>query len=148
MSAVVAGHEDLTLDADSPLAIQSRPELSSSSGDRFGMELLEGESGASKQADSLLQTRLRAASLALGFGTAIFALWTIIRKTMNSDLHLGYSFMAIELFTAVSLIGIGVWLARVPSASSRCLWWCELAIFGLPALFFAILHYLEVVFIA
>ena len=74
MSAVVAGKEDETLDADSPLAILPRPELRESSEDRFDMELFEGESGSSQSNNPLVQTRLKAAALAMGFGFAIFAI--------------------------------------------------------------------------
>ncbi len=148
MSALVAGTEDETLDAESPLAIQARPEMKDSSGDRFDMELFEGDSGASQSNNSLVQTRLQGASLALGFGFAIFAIWTCIRELTSSSLHLGYGFLSVELLSTVALIGIGIWLARVPNASSSCLRWCELTIFGIPTLFFAVLHYLEIVFMA
>ena len=55
MISQVAGHEDLTLDADSPLAIQSRPEFPENSKERFGIELLEGDSGASQQSGLSVQ---------------------------------------------------------------------------------------------
>ena len=63
MSAIVAGKEDETLDADSPLAIQARPELQEATGDRFDMELFEGDTGSSHSANSLVQTRLKTAAL-------------------------------------------------------------------------------------
>jgi len=148
LSAVVAGHEELTLDADSPLAIQSRPQFSENSQDRFGIELLEGDSGASQQSDLLLQTRLRAAALAIGFGFTIFSLWTLFRELASKELHFGYAFMLFELATTITLIGIGIGLGRVQAASLKCLWWCELAIFGIPTLFLAALHYQEIVFMA
>jgi eukaryotic-like serine/threonine-protein kinase len=148
LSAAVVGHDDLTLDADSPLAIQMRPELSDPSSDRVGMELLEGDSAASQHANSLIQTRLQAASLTLGFGFAIFGIWTAIRELGSRELHLGYGFLGLELITAVVLIGIGVWLAKVNAASASCLRWCELIIFGLPTIAFTVLHYLEIVFMA
>ena len=90
MSAVVAGKEDETLDADGPLAIHRRPELQESSGDRFDMELFEGESGASQNNNPLVQTRLQAAALAMGFGFAIFLIWTFIRELTSESPHLGY----------------------------------------------------------
>lgn len=148
MISPVAGHEDLTLDADSPLAIQSRPEFPENSKERFGIELLEGDSGASQQSDLLLQTRLRAAALAIGFGFTIFSLWTLFRELASEELHLGYAFLLFELATTVTLIGIGVWLGKVQSATMQCLWWCELVIFGMPTLFLATLHYQEVVYMA
>lgn len=148
LSAVVAGHEELTLDADSPLAIQSRPQFSENSQDRFGIELLEGDSGASQQSDLLLQTRLRAAALAIGFGFTIFSLWTLFRELASKELHFGYAFMLFELATTITLIGIGIGLGCVQAASLKCLWWCELVIFGIPTLFLAALHYQEIVFMA
>jgi len=148
LSSLKAGTEDETLDADSLLEIQLRPKLRESSVDRFDMELFEGDSGASQSNNSLVQTRLRGASLALGFGFAIFAFWTCIRELTSSSLHLGYGFLTIEMFSAATLIGIGIWLSRVPNASAGCLRWCELMIFGVPSVFFAVLHYLEIVFMA
>jgi len=148
LSVIVAGKEDETLDADSPLAIQARPELQEASGDRFDMELFEGDTGTSHSANSLVQTRLKTAALALGFGFAIFALWTLVRELTVTNFHLGFGFLAVELFATASLIGVGVWLSNMPSASTSCLRWCELMIFGVPALFFSVLHYLEIVFMA
>lgn len=148
MSAIVVGHEDVTLDANSPLAIQSRPELTDNSQDRFGIELLEGDSGASQQSDLLLQTRLKTAALAIGFGFTIFSLWTLFRELVSQQLHFGTSFILFELATTVTLMGIGVWLGRVKAATLPCLWWCELVIFGMPTLFLAFLHYQEIVFMA
>jgi len=148
LSAVVAGKEDETLDADSPLAILPRPELRESSADRFDMELFEGESGSSQSNNPLVQTRLKAAALAMGFGFAIFAIWTCIRELTSLSLHLGYWFLSIEMLSTASLIGVGIWLARIPHASTSCLRWCELMIFGIPTLFFSVLHYLELVFMS
>ena len=147
MSAVVAGKEDETLDADGPLAIHRRPELRESSGDRFDMELFEGESGASQNNNPLVQTRLQAAALAMGFGFAIFLIWTCIRELTSESPHLGYWFLSFELLSTASLLGVGIWLARIPNASNSCLKWCELMIFGVPTVFFSVLHYLELVFI-
>ncbi len=148
MSAAVDGKEDETLDADSPLAIHARPQFQEASGDRFDMELLEGESGSSHSNNSLVQTRLRVASLAIGFFFAIFALWTCVRELTSSSLHLGYGFLSVEFLSTASLVGIGIWLARVPNASASCLRWCELMIFGIPTLVFSVLHYLEIIFMA
>ena len=148
MSAVVAGKEDETLDADSPLAIHARPEVRESSSDRFDMELFEGESGSSQGNNPLVQTRLQAASLAMGFGFAIFAIWTCIRELTSQSLHLGYWFLSLHIISTVALIGVGVWLARTPNASSSCLRWCELVIFGVPTAFFSVIHYLELLFMA
>ena len=148
LSAVVAGKEDETLDADSPLAIHARPQLKEASGDRFDMELFEGESGSSHSNNSLVQTRLEVAALSIGFGVAIFALWTCVRELTSASLHLGYGFLSVELLSTASLVGIGVWLARVPNASASCLRWCELMIFGIPTLIFSVLHYLEIVYMA
>jgi len=148
LKAEVAGREDETLDADSPLAIHARPELQETSGDRFDMELFEGDSGSGHSNNSLVQTRLQAAALAIGFGFAIFASWTCVREFTSTSLHLGYVFLTVELLSTASLVGIGIWLARVPNASASCLRWCELMIFGIPTLFFAVLHYLEIVFMA
>lgn len=146
MSPIVAAHDEMTLDAESPLAIPTRPELDSTS--RIGMELLEGDSGTSQHANSLLQTRLCRASLALGFGFSIFALWTCLREFGSDEYHLGINFLALELVTTITLLGIGAWLARVSAASANCLRWCEMVIFGMPSLSLAILHYQEIVFIA
>jgi eukaryotic-like serine/threonine-protein kinase len=148
LSAFVAGTGDETLDADIPLSIQSRPEMQESSGDRFDMELFEGDSGSSQSNNSLVQKRLQGASLALGFGFAIFAVWTCIRELTSASLHLGYGFLTVEMLSTATLIGIGVWLASVPNASAGCLRWCELMIFGIPTIFFSVLHYLEIVFMA
>ena len=119
-----------------------------SSADRFDMELFEGDSGTTQSNNALFQTRLRAASLALGFGFAIFASWTCIRELTAGSLHLGYPFLSIELLSTATLIGMGVWLGRVANASESCLRWCELLIFGIPTIFFAVLHYLEIIFMA
>jgi eukaryotic-like serine/threonine-protein kinase len=148
LSALVTSPVDETLDAESPLAIQSRPELQDSSGDRFDMELFEGDSGSSQQTNALVQRRLQAAALALGFGFAIFTVWTIIRERASTLGHLGNSFLALEIFATLALIGVGVWLTRVPNASPSCLFWCELMIFGVPIVFFFVLHYLELIFMA
>jgi eukaryotic-like serine/threonine-protein kinase len=148
LSAVVAGHEDATLDADSPLAIPTRPELQEQSDGRFGMELFEGESGGSQQGNALVQTRLQAASLALGFGFVIFAMWSTIRELTTVGGHVGLPALGLQFFASVVLIGVGAWLSRVPSATSSCLLWCELVIFGVPAIALAVLHYRELVFIA
>ena len=148
LSALVAGKEDETLDAGSPLAILPRPELRESSADRFDMELFEGETGSSQGNNPLVQTRLKAAALAMGFGFAIFAIWTCIRELTSLSLHLGYWFLSIEMLSTASLIGVGIWLARMRNASTSCLRWCELMIFGVPTLFFSVLHYLELVFMS
>ena len=148
MKAADARKQVETLDADSPLAIHARPELQDGSGNRFDMELFEGDSGSSHSNNQLVQTRLKAAALSLGFGFATFAIWTCIRELTSASLHLGFGFLAIELFTTASLIGIGIWLARVPNATAACLRWCELLIFGIPTIFFSVLHYLEIVFMA
>jgi serine/threonine-protein kinase len=139
---------DVTLDAASPLAIQSRPEIPDSSGSRFDMELFEGDSGSTQQSNSLVQSRLQAAALSLGFGFAIFATWTVLREFLSDSQHLGNAFVAMEILSTAALIGVGVWLARVPRASASCLFWCELMIFGVPTLFFSVLHYLEMIFMA
>lgn len=139
-------HDDITLDANSPFAIPSRPEVDSNT--PIGIELQEGDTGETRGANELLQTRLAGGALALGFGAAIFALWTLLREAIFIEQHLGFGFIVLEIFTAIALVGMGIWLYRVPAATCRCLRWCELAIFGLPACFFAVLHYLEIVFIA
>jgi len=148
LKAVDARKQDETLDADSPLAIHARPELQDVGGNRFDMELFEGDSGSSHSSNQLVQTRLKAAALSLGFGFAIFAIWTCIRELTSASLHLGFGFLSVELFSTASLIGIGFWLARTPNASAACLRWCELMIFGIPTIFFSVLHYLEIVFMA
>ena len=148
MNAAAVGKEDETLDANSPLAIQARPELHEASGNRFDMELFEGDSGSSNSNNSLVKTRLQAASLSLGFGFAIFAIWTCVRELTSESFHLGYGFVSVVLLSTATLIGVGIWLARVPNASASCLRWCELIIFGIPTLFFSVLHYLEIVFMA
>lgn len=148
MNAAAVGKEDETLDANSPLAIQARPELNEASGNRFDMELFEGDSGSSNSNNSLVKTRLQAASLSLGFGFAIFAIWTCVRELTSESFHLGYGFVSVVLLSTATLIGVGIWLARVPNASASCLRWCELIIFGIPTLFFFVLHYLEIVFMA
>lgn len=139
-------HDDITLDANSPFAIPSRPEVDSNT--PIGIELQEGDTGETRVANGLLQTRLAGGALALGFGAAIFSLWTLLREVTSIEQHLGWGFIVLEIATAIALVGMGIWLYRVPAATSRCLQWCELAIFGLPACFFAVLHYLEIVFIA
>ncbi len=70
----VASPHDQTLDAESPLAIPQRPELAGAS--PAEMELLEGDTSSSRQANNLLQTRLRTAAFALGFGFLIFTIWS------------------------------------------------------------------------
>ena len=136
---------DSTLDAVSPLAIQSRPEVASTIGDRFGIELLEGEGGAIQEANLLLQARLKAAALALGFGSAIFSAWILVQEWLIGDQHLGYLIMLLQFFATATFMGIGVWLTRNEAASPRCLWWCELVIFGIATLLFAVMHFLDIV---
>jgi serine/threonine-protein kinase len=147
LSAVVAGHEELTLDAAaaSPIAIPARPQLQEQSDGRLGMELFEGDSGSSQQANTLVQTRLLSASLALGFGFAIFACWTWVREWISLYGHFGYTIVSMQFATAIILVGVGIWLSRVASASYQCLLWCELVIFGIPAIAFTVLHYRELV---
>ncbi|XZE43078.1 serine/threonine protein kinase [Pirellulaceae bacterium SH467] len=138
-------HDDITLDANSPFAIPMRPEVDSNT--PIGIELQEGDTGETQGTNELLQTRLAGAALALGFGACIFSLWTLLREATSIDQHLGWLFIGLEIASAIALIGMGIWLYRVPSATCRCLRWCELAIFGLTSCLFAVLHYLEIVFI-
>lgn len=143
----MAGTEDITLDAESPLAIAQRPNWEEDSSP-IEMELIEGDSGVSQESGSLVQTRLQSAGLALGFGFTLFSLWTWIREVSSTMDHLGVLFLAFQTCTAITLMGIGWWLSRVRQPSKSCLTWCELLIFGLPTLFFGTFHYAEILFVS
>ncbi len=139
-------NDDVTLDAEGLIAIPERPVVDS--GSRMAIELQEGETGATQYTNSLVQTRLKGAALALGFGFAIFATWTLCRELAQSESHLSFEFLILELIATSLLLGIGYWLHRRQGLSAQRLRGCELLIFGLPTLFLAILHYLEIIFIA
>lgn len=139
-------NDDVTLDAEGLIAIPERPVVDS--GSRMAIELQEGETGATQYTNSLVQTRLKGAALALGFGSAIFATWTLCRELAQSESHLSFEFLILELIATSLLLGIGYWLHRRQGMSAQRLRGCELLIFGLPTLFLAILHYLEIIFIA
>lgn len=139
-------NDDVTLDAEGLIAIPERPVVDS--GSRMAIELQEGETGATQYTNSLVQTRLKGAALALGFGSAIFATWTLCRELAQSESHLSFEFLILELIATSLLLGIGYWLHRRQGMSAQRLRGCELLIFGVPTLFLAILHYLEIIFIA
>ncbi len=147
MSRVTIGENDETLDAESLLAIH-RPTPASSADAPIEMELLEGDDGSTQDSNSLLQTRLRFASLALGFGFLGFCIWSWLHKSLGGVSHILTPFeLWLETWITVVLLGMGWWLGSVARASRQCLRWCELVIFGLPALFFLLLHYRELFFI-
>jgi eukaryotic-like serine/threonine-protein kinase len=135
---------DMTLDAESPLAIPNRPELNTPT--PAEMELLEGDSSSSRHADSLLQTRLQTAAFALGIGFAIFALWFTLQRVINLPTNNGALMLGLNVLVTMSLIGVGVWLARTNQATPSCLRWCEILIFGIPAIFFMVSHYNVMIF--
>jgi serine/threonine-protein kinase len=147
VSQAIAGVNDETLDADGPLAIPHAPDWESEDGS-IEMELLEGDERSTEDAGSLLQTRLRFAALAVGVAFAGFSLWSWIHKATGGVSEI-LSLVDLVLESAISLvlIGVGWWLGRVPKASESCLRWCELTIFGLPNLFFAILLYKDILFL-
>ncbi len=143
--------EEVTLDAVSPLSILRRPEpiepaVAGPKRPRF--ELVDGDTGASTESVALVQTRLRAAAFALGFGFVIFEIWMWTRELTSEKPQVGNLVFAIHAATTATLIGVGIWLARQRRVSVNCLAACELIIFGLPAIVFAVLEYQQTVFIA
>ncbi|MFN7875371.1 MAG: serine/threonine protein kinase [Pirellula sp.] len=142
----VASPHDQTLDADSPLAIPQRPEFAGAS--PAEMELLEGDTSSSRQANDLLQTRLRTAAFALGFGFLIFSIWSLIQLWWEFPSNPGTTTLGVELVTTVILIGVALWLSRLSQASANCLRWSELLIFSAPAASLLVMHYRDVVFLA
>jgi eukaryotic-like serine/threonine-protein kinase len=147
LNQAIAGENDETLDVAGLLAIPRPPEREGDAAS-FEMELLEGDERSSEDANSLLQTRLAFASLALGVGIAGFCIWSWIHKASGGVSEiLNLQDLILESFITLVLLGIGWWLGKIHRASDSCLRWCELSIFGLPALFLAIVHYKEVLFI-
>ncbi len=147
MNLAVLGENDETLDAEGPLAIH-RPPSWQREDSTFEMELLEGDEGSLESPSSLLQTRLRFAALALGIGFTGFCGWSWLHKiTGGVSGILDLPELLFESFLTCALLGMAWWLGWVPKASQACLRWCELVVFGLPAIFFAILQYKELLFI-
>ena len=142
----VASPHDQTLDADSPLAIPQRPELAGVS--PAEMELLEGDTSSSRQANNLLQTRLRTAAFALGFGFLIFSIWSLIQLWWEFPSNPGTTTLGVELATTFVLMGVAWWLSRLNQASANCLRWSEFLIFSSPAASLLVMHYRDVVFLA
>lgn len=147
MSSAIAGENDETLDAVTLLPIH-RPAPAVESHASLEMELLEGDDGSTQDANSLLQTRLRYAALALGMGFAGFCAWSWLHKALGGVSQI---LSTVELWEettiTVVLLGIGWWLFTISKASRSCLRWCELAIFGLPSIFFAQVLHREIAFI-
>lgn len=142
----VASPHDQTLDAESPLAIPQRPELAGAS--PAEMELLEGDTSSSRQANNLLQTRLRTAAFALGFGFLIFTIWSLIQLWWDFPLNPGTTTLGVELVTTFVLMGVAWWLSSLNQASANCLRWSEFLIFSAPAASLLVMHYKDVVFLA
>ncbi len=143
-------HDDPTLDAVGAIAI---PLPSTSPANRLApprlqRELIESDSGTTQDSLGLIQTRLRAAALAIGFSFLLFFVWMTIHEYTSRLAHGVPWHFALHALTTLSLIGIGIWLGRQPRVSRPCLRFCELAIFGLPAVMFALRHFHELAFIA
>ncbi|MCY2973757.1 MAG: serine/threonine-protein kinase [Planctomycetota bacterium] len=109
------------------------------------MELIEGDSGATQEQINLIRARLQVAGPALGFGFLIFAIWIWIREFAFPLKHFPVWVLGFHTFTTIALIGVSIWLARVKNISQFCLVSAEAVIFGLPALFFGVTHYYELV---
>jgi eukaryotic-like serine/threonine-protein kinase len=140
-----------TLDAIDRIALQPKPIAGREFTDdrrSSNRELVADDAGSTQDSLSLMQTRLRVAALALGFGFLIFMIWLLIREAANELHDANRYLLAMHAFTTVSLVGIGGWLGRQSKASASCLQWCELMIFGLPAVMFTLGQYHETLFIA
>jgi eukaryotic-like serine/threonine-protein kinase len=132
-------HDEPTLDAGTPIAIQARPAVEPSLyGDarRRHLEFNDQDEGTSQDSLGLAQTRLRVASLALGFGFFIFLLWMILHRLTSPRADENATIFVAQGFTTLTLIGIGIWLGKQRKVTMSCLRWCELLIFGLPSVVF------------
>ena len=147
-SGYVATPEDETLDASKAVVIEPRPHVSARLSPSPNMELVEGDSGASQESMNLFRARLRVAAPALGFGFTLFAIWIWIRELATSNAYLDLQVLILHTTITIGLLAIGLLLASKRPLSVATLRWCETLIFGMPAIFFSILHYYEIVFIA
>ncbi len=144
-------HDDPTLEAVDLIAIQRKPEVPTRvpGAESFSArELVDNDGGSTQESISLIQTRLRVAALALGFGFFIFLLWMLLHDYFAEKLYENRLLLAVHAFTTFSLVGVGVWLGTRRSVSMRCLQWCELLIFGFPAAVFTLIQYQHIVFLA
>ncbi len=129
-----------------PIVIHPRPAPSKPASQIAAhMELIEGDSGATQEQINLIRARLQVAGPALGFGFFIFAIWIWIREFAFPLKHFPVWVLGFHTFTTIALIGVSIWLARVKNLSQFCLVSAEAVIFGLPALFFGVTHYYELV---
>lgn len=130
-----------TLDAPTSSADTSR-------GPRRPVAFVEANCpGLTSETAVLLRARLRAAALSLGVAFAVFLLW---RAAVTSEWDLSRSVGVHYLHALTTLVLVGAFVGLRPSCrwAQRLLPLYELAIFGLPALFFLAVQYESVHFCA
>ena len=125
---------DATLDA--PLSIDTSGVASK----RPAVHLVEGSGGDSAfDTQCVLRCRLRAASLMLFGGFAVFLIWYVIEGSLFSE-PVGLVLLASHLLVTAVLGISGLSLCRKCTISTRILRLKELLIFGLPAVYFVFMQ--------
>src|SRR4051794_13487696 len=98
----------------------------------------------SRETQSLLRGRLRMAALLLAFGFGIFFIREIVVGHPGSDAGFwGVFIFAFHGLLTVMLLAIGGGLCHKCTYSITTLRIAELAIFGVPAIFFVFMQWLE-----
>ncbi len=105
------------------------------------VNLVEGScKGLSSEIQSLLRMRLRTASLVLFGGFSSFLAWKLIGLILGREYH---TWALIDLALVTAVLGLcGMMLCRKCEVSSRILRIKEVAVFGLPAVFFLQIQFL------
>ena len=106
--------------------------------------LIEGAAaGISDETETLLRARLRVAALVMSAGFAVFLAWDLLLPGTSGTLD-SWLFGA-HILVTLALAGCGAMLYRKCDLATRVLHLDELAIFGLPALFFLFFQYVYMV---
>jgi len=108
------------------------------------VHLVEGSgAGISSETDRLLRARLRIAALVMSAGFCVFLVWDLLLPETDNSFE-GWLFGA-HLLVTLMLASCAAVLCRTCELPSRVLQLTELAIFGLPALFFLFFQYVYMI---
>lgn len=138
---------DATLDSPVPIALAPRV-ATAGVAIQPNVELVEGDVGTSQETTALIRYRLMVAAIALGFGFSLFAVWSWLTKLLTNNHLLGWDVLFMHTVATAAMLAVGFVLSRRVPLGLPALRVAEALIFGLPGLFFALLQYRQIIFIA
>jgi hypothetical protein len=103
------------------------------------VHLAQGSDSGRTEAEGLLRSRLRVASLLMFAGFAAFFIWHTVRIEFSSPLVV--SLYAAHFLTTLILAAIGFSLCTHCPITTRQLRWIELVTFSVPLVFFLLVQY-------